>query len=182
MLFLRIRKNCIVSEEKQKMLDEIYWLDGFIFHYSNDLNEKIENSNLIEMKTVQKLKNRKDNTRQQIIQIKISTNENPEFLFQNIHSSVKEFIGQWMVEKYSNQIHYQTKKISVEKEDNVNFQNELIGDKMPALCSFCGHDIFFNEQTKSCEMCGSKNFLIEGNFFFFFLLFLFLTLFSSFIM
>jgi hypothetical protein len=164
MLFLRIRKNCIISEEKQKMLDEIYWLDGFIFHYLNEINEKIENSNLLEMKTIQKQKNRKDTTRQQIIQIKISTNENPQFLFQNIHISVKEFISQWMVEKYSNQIHYQTKKMSTEKEDNVNFRNELKGDKVSALCSFCGHDIFFNEHTIQCEMCGSKNFLIEGQF------------------
>ena len=32
------------------------------------------------------------------------------------------------------------------------------------MCAFCGNEIFFNSQTPSCEMCGSKNFLIENEF------------------
>ena len=71
-----------------------------------------------------------------------------------------------MDENIPNQIKFKITKSSV-------FQNELISfyeakdkqEKLKAICSFCGHDIyFFKNYTKQCEMCASKHFLIENSF------------------
>ena len=39
MLFVRVRNACVGSEDKWTMLQEVYWLDGFVFHFQNILNQ-----------------------------------------------------------------------------------------------------------------------------------------------
>ena len=98
MLFLQIRKACIISEEKQVMNDELYWLEGFLFHFQNK-NDKEDNTTLVEMNTYNNTSKyeiqREIKSYRQIIQIRIVSNFNPQQIFQSIHLAVKEFVSRF---------------------------------------------------------------------------------------
>eukprot|EP01091_Cochliopodium_minus_P007897 TRINITY_DN17790_c0_g1_i1.p1 TRINITY_DN17790_c0_g1~~TRINITY_DN17790_c0_g1_i1.p1 ORF type:complete len:383 (+),score=112.10 TRINITY_DN17790_c0_g1_i1:98-1246(+) len=108
MLFLKIRKGCIQNEEKQIMKDEIYWLDGFLFHFVEKREEEKEKSILVEMKTFpMKMNNKKQNDEHfEIIEIKIKSNRNPDYLFNSIHKSMIDFVSQWMMNGTSKKIKF----------------------------------------------------------------------------
>lgn len=36
--------------------------------------------------------------------------------------------------------------------------------KVKVICFYCSHNIFVNEETIECDICHSKNFLIEKHF------------------
>ena len=158
MLFLKIRKACIFSEERQTMLNEVYWMSGFVFFYFDQiLHENESKSTLIEMETF----DFKNNTKMQII---IKCNEHPEPVFQSVHQSVKEFVSQWMVPNLSKEINYKTFKKSLEHEDAISLNSNCNERKLKALCYYCGYEILFNKKSKNCEFCYSDNFLIENQF------------------
>ena len=154
-------------------LDELYWEDGFLFHYGNKMenleengeDEKQVDTDLVEMKTsqseketsllgrrnsfskklslnlvtkkknstVKKNKNESEDHFKQLVEITIKSNNYPQQLFESIHQSVKEFIAQWMVSKFFNQIKYRTIKKSLECEAQVTLDNKLEGDKMKGI-------------------------------------------------
>ena len=42
--------------------------------------------------------------------------------------------------------------------------DEIITNKMKAICFYCSHETMVSEMAKECEICYSKNFLIENQF------------------
>ena len=161
MLFLRIRKCCLIDEKKQKILDEIYWINGLIFHYENEMKD----SNLIELNIVPS--ENKNNKEEHLMQLSLKVNENPKKLFETMMFEIKEFISHWIVTDITNKIKFVTKKRSIEIDEPTNLISLVKNNQeksFQCICSFCGQDITFKKSTKNCELCGSKDFLVENQF------------------
>ena len=186
-LFLKIRKCCVKDENKQMIFDEYYWKDGFVFDFqdSSKLNfEKNQFTNIKDNTTVVILEiyeNKKfsdtnyspnllkktqidDKTESQVVlEIKIKSNENIDDLFESVDQSVKEFISKWVVGKFYDQIKFSIEKKSIGEKKIVRI-NEKKNDKIKIICYYCSHNTLANENTLECEICQSKNFLIENIF------------------
>ena len=91
------------------MNDEIYWTNGFIYHFQDKSEDDLsisENSTLVELIFKEKLViitkidpndsnlKTKEEKKIQVIDIKIRSTENPQYLFSKIHHAVKEFVSQ----------------------------------------------------------------------------------------
>ena len=279
MLFLRIRKACLGLSRSVEICDEIYWIDGFIFSFSNG-----EEISTIELETLERKKEAEDmrnspqissNTQsgdttprgrrasvstvldrnstssirpsfnqmamrneksmfrqnsfnfnlnsknekilyrqssflnantdkfdqklllrqnsikylspniegtgfysedffinEHIMQIKIKTNEDIETIFQSIHKSVKEFVGEWISTSLSNQISYTLvrKSISVEQDQtlplsNNHFKSNKEKENFDLLCPYCNSTVkYVKNKTKFCEICGPNEIVIENEF------------------
>ena len=66
MLFLKIRRICITNDERQEMIDEMYWLNGFIFNYNDNKKKKNGKKNLKKNKINKKTKINKINKKTKI--------------------------------------------------------------------------------------------------------------------
>jgi hypothetical protein len=158
------------------MIDEIFWINGFIFCfcYNNDEKEK-ENSTLVSLEFVVNEKEyEKKNNFNQVMQITIETNENPDPIFQSIQFCVKEFIEK----NFFNRIYRDIKvrcfrnqnlldgKLSFENQSNfkVNSKKSFHSDAKTASCAFCGLHLHLGEDISECENCYSKDFLIESKY------------------
>ena len=165
MLFLRVRKVCCLSGIDSKIEEEVYWLDGFIFSFNNGDKVSVVEMKIFENPQIVSQKHQY----KQVMQIKITTNDDIEYLFQSIHQSVKEFVSEWMVSLKDNEIRF-----SIERKTIKDARHELIPLKLvnkrndneeykEILCLFCGHSIIFiKNQTEKCPNCFSDNFLIEN--------------------
>ena len=189
-LFLKIRKCCIKNERVQIVEDEFYWKDGFVFGFfdvsyskkKDSVNHK--NTIKIEEKNSQQdfKKNKEDNSTivqldihenksterdakklHVILEINIKSNNKIEELFENIHQSVKEFISKWNVGNFYQQIKFFVEKKSVGKEE-IFILDSSHSNNLKIICYYCNHSIVVNKNTTECEMCLSKNFLIEKEF------------------
>jgi hypothetical protein len=272
MLFLRIRKACLGLGRNVEIADEIYWIDGFIFSFTdgeeistieletlerkkesdeqknilqnNSLesnvtrnrrasigitmdrnstssvrispnqfpirnekmmfrqnsfnfsgnNEKIlfRQTSFLNTKTDQKILLRQNSIKylspniegtgfysedffinEHIMQIKIKTNEDIDSIFQNIHKSVKEFVGEWISTSLSNQISYTLvrKSISVEQDqtlpltNNNGFKTFKEKEFFEFLCPNCNSTVkYIKFKTKFCDICGPNEIVIENEF------------------
>jgi hypothetical protein len=151
------------KQQNTKVIDEYYWKDGFVFNFIDTEKNKINKKNLtlVEMNTFQNYLKADDDS-QQILEIKIKTNNHPLILFGSINESVKEFISKWIVGNVYDKIKFVTEKNSIGEEQPLKL-GELHSNKVKCICAYCGKVIFINKKTtKECEMCFSKDFLIEG--------------------
>ena len=171
-LFLKIRKCCVLDEKKQSIENELYWKDGFIFDFSDNfirnLNKitTIVQMEIIENKKYSSLNNnaKKDkNNFQVVLEIKIKSNYFMDQLFESIDQSVKEFISKWIVGKFFDQITYSVQKRVVGEKQAFKI-NEKKENKMKIICFYCSNNILVNQETLECDICHSKNFLIGNKF------------------
>ena len=54
----------------------------------------------------------------------------------------------------------------MEQENTISLEenNQIREEKIEVICNFCGQRIIIERNTKNCEICMSKYFLIENNF------------------
>ena len=97
------------------------------------------------------------------LEIRIKTNDNVDELFESIDQSIKEFISKWIVGKFYDQIKFSVAKKMVGGKQSMNINSKGV-NKKKAICLYCSRNILVNEETSECEICHSKNFLIENRF------------------
>lgn len=135
-LFLKLRKNCVESEQYYEMEEEFYWIDGVIFSFKNK-----EKQTKVIMKLEIFTEERKDNLKKSnssivlnqktvietnssfTMKITIKSDENPQNIFDEIHFSVKEFISKWITSSKSNLIEFSLSRKSFEKEEKLSLMS-----------------------------------------------------------
>jgi hypothetical protein len=154
------------------MLNEIFWKDGFIFYLQKKTKEK--DCLLVQMNLIETKEN--EQKFQHTMQIKISSNDEPEQLFQTINRSFKEFSSKWIVSNILGEINFtitKTKKtIKTEKHiPLLHSSSSFLSQKVVAVCAYCFFPILIiiskengKVENDLCENCLSKHFLLENQF------------------
>ena len=177
LVFLLIRKESIVNERFQTVLEEYYWRDGFILEYKDTskknkrrhsiivietkISNKIEKE--VEEKSIEGNNFLKDIEPIGMIEIKIRSNQKPKILLEKIDKTVKKFIERWINESFYEQIKFCVEKKSTGDIQKLQFNNGNEGG-LKILCAQCFHPIFIEYNTKECQLCFSKHFLIADEF------------------
>ena len=139
-LFLKLRKNCVESEEFYEMEDEFYWIDGVIFSFKNKKTEQkvIVKLEIFSDQSTNNLKKSASNNTLTLsdqkthfetnskftMKITIKSDENPQKIFDEIHYSVKEFISKWISSSKSNLIEFSLSRKSFEKEEKLKLMDQ----------------------------------------------------------
>ena len=157
------------------MLDEVYWVDGFIFHFNFIEGDK--QSSLVEMEikennnngtdqekslrrtTKLNLRKEKETKESYSMKVFIKTNEDPKIFFTSIHNTIKEFISKWMFFSVSDKVNFTTVRQSVQVNESSYYNDNKSFEKQLPICSICSTLTALDEKLKMCDNCTTKYFL-----------------------
>eukprot|EP01091_Cochliopodium_minus_P002654 TRINITY_DN12503_c0_g1_i1.p1 TRINITY_DN12503_c0_g1~~TRINITY_DN12503_c0_g1_i1.p1 ORF type:complete len:650 (+),score=189.93 TRINITY_DN12503_c0_g1_i1:590-2539(+) len=119
-LFIKLRNSFILGENVfLKILDEFYWIDGFIFSFIEKHKKDMESplpSVIVQLKIYPTKEEKYE------MQIKLKSEKNIENYFNKINNSVISFLGNWSDCFFENKSHFTIEKKNVcEKQNEIEF-------------------------------------------------------------
>ena len=171
LLFMRIRSFCVgPNESKRKLIEEIYWIEGFSFF--------LIEADKMKSKTHLQLEFFKDEDKSGPIKMKITIKSNLfdiDLFYSSLHQVIQIFVKEWIVPELYKKIIIKITKLKENKEffstqnhfkisENLNFDDSIQylsnfdendEENQNFMCMNCGLTLNMLDlkETNSCDKC-----------------------------